>query len=91
MKDNKKKVDKKVIEEKKNKRRLIIAFLVMIFVGLLFTATTYAWFTADKVVTIDMVDVHASTASGLTISQDAIDWKASLTNEDLQTRLTALL
>lgn len=83
MKDNKKKIDKKVIEEKKNKRRLIIAFLVMIFVGLLFTATTYAWFTADKVVTIDMVDVHASTASGLTISSDAIDWKASLTNEDL--------
>lgn len=70
-------------EDRKRKRRLAIAFLVMIFVGVIFTASAYAWFTADKVVTIDMVDIHASTATGLTISKDAIDWKASLTNEDL--------
>lgn len=78
-----KRTKKDVQKDNKRKRRIAIAFLVMLFVGIVFTASAYAWFTADKVVTIDMVDVHASTASGLTISQDAIDWKASLTNEDL--------
>lgn len=78
-----KKKKEDVQKENSRKRRIIIAFLVMLFVGIIFTASAYAWFTADKVVTIDMVDVHASTASGLTISKDAIDWKASLTNEDL--------
>ena len=78
-----KRTKKDVEQDNKRKRRILIAFLLMLFVGIVFTASAYAWFTADKVVTIDMVDVHASTASGLTISQDAIDWKASLTNEDL--------
>ena len=82
-----KRTKKDVQNDNKRKRRIIIAFLVMIFVGVVFTASAYAWFTADKVVTIDMVDVHASTASGLTISKDAIDWKASLTNEDLFTAI----
>ena len=77
--------NKKKEEEKDNKRKrhLLIAFFTMLFVGVVFSVSVYAWFTADKVVTIDMVDVHASTASGLTISKDAIDWKGSLTNEDL--------
>ena len=78
-----KKSKRDVEKENKRKRRIIIAFLLMLFIGVIFTASAYAWFTADKVVTIDMVDVHASTASGLTISKDAIDWKGSLTNEDL--------
>ena len=78
-----KRTKKDVQTDNKRKRRIAIAFLLMLFVGIVFTASAYAWFTADKVVTIDMVDVHASTASGLTISKDAIDWKVSLTNEDL--------
>lgn len=76
-------IKKDVQADRSRKRRIIIALLLMVFVGIIFTASVYAWFTADKVVTIDMVDVHASTASGLTISKDAIDWKGSLTNEDL--------
>ena len=83
MKKEKKNIKINKKDDNKRKRRIIIAFLILLFIGAIFSTTAYAWFTADKVVTIDMVDIHASTSDGIAISKDAIDWKTSLTNEDL--------
>jgi hypothetical protein len=45
--------------------------------------STNAWFTANRTVNIDSIDVKVSTSSGLQISADGIDWKTVLTKEDL--------
>lgn len=69
---------------KKNRRRaILIAFLLMLVVGVVLGTGTYAWFTANKTVTVDDITVNVATSNGLQISADAITFKTLLSNEDL--------
>jgi hypothetical protein len=45
--------------------------------------STYAWFTANRTVRVDSIDVYVSTSGGLQISSDADDWKTVLSKDDL--------
>lgn len=72
-------------EAKKDKRRkkLFIAFIMILFTGIVLTASTYAWFTANRTVTVESIDVNVSTSQGLQISTDATNWKSIVTNDDI--------
>lgn len=69
---------------KANKQRLNNLLIVLLLSAMLLVMSTYAWFTANKTVNIDAIDVKVSTSSGLQISADGEDWKTVLNKEDLE-------
>ena len=70
-------------QNKKKKRKVLLSLLMILFVGVILTASTYTWFTANKTVTVDSLDVNVSTSTGLQISTDAINWKTIVTRDDI--------
>ncbi len=59
------------------------SILILLLIAILLIASTYAWFTANKTVTISTLDVHVEAANGLQISADGSNWKAILENSDI--------
>lgn len=75
---------------KKTKRKFDLksAILILLLLAALLTASTYAWFTANRVVTVSDIDVHIDTKDGLQISADGVNWKSQLSTDDLKTGYT---
>ena len=70
--------------EKKNRKfRSLILLLFLTIV--MFGASTYAWFTANRVVSIESIDVHVETSDGLQISTNGSTWKSVVTQSDIKT------
>lgn len=70
-------------QNKKKKRKIFLSLIMILFVGVILTASTYTWFTSNKQVTVDSLDVNVSTSTGLQISTNAIDWKTIITRDDI--------
>lgn len=70
-------------EEQRRKRRLFLAIIMILFVGVVLTTSTYAWFTANRTVTVEAIDVTVTTSEGLQISTDATNWKSIILNSDI--------
>ena len=68
---------------KAKKQRLNNLLIGLLLSAMLLVMSTYAWFTANKTVNIDSIDVKVSTTSGLQISADGEDWKTVLEKSDL--------
>ncbi len=70
---------------KVNKKKLDSLLLVLLLTAVLLIMSTYAWFTANRTVTIESFDVRVETTSGLQISATAEpnSWKTSLDLTDL--------
>ena len=60
--------------EKKRKRKIFLSILMILFVGIILTASTYAWFTANQTVTVQTIDVNVAAQNGLQISTDGTSW-----------------
>lgn len=73
----------KSVKRRKKSRKLLLAVLMLLLTGGLLATTSYAWFTANKTVTVSNINVNVAAANGLQISVDAVDWKATITNEDI--------
>ena len=58
---------KKEEKQKKKKRKILLSLIMILFVGVILTASTYTWFTANRTVTVDQLDVNVSTSTGLQI------------------------
>ena len=68
----------------KNKKRKMKSLVLLLFLTIvLLTTSTYAWFTANKTVVIDPIDVRVATSTGLQISTDASEWKTLISNTDI--------
>lgn len=74
---------KKEEKQKKKKRKILLSLIMILFVGVVLTASTYTWFTANRTVTVDQLDVNVSTSTGLQISVDATNWKTLITKDDI--------
>lgn len=72
-------------KKKNQKKRLSALILLLLLTVVMLTTSTYAWFTANKTVTIQGINVNVATSSGLIISTDAQNWKTSITNTDITT------
>ena len=73
---------KKQKEQKKKRLKSLIILLLLTIVML--STSTYAWFTANKSVTIDPIDVYVAASSGLQISTNGSDWKTVISNNDIK-------
>lgn len=74
---------KKTKEEKKEVNRLFLLLLLTFGTLMLFSVSSYAWFSANRMVTIDSLDIKVATVGGIDISADALNWKAALTTSEL--------
>ena len=70
-------------KKSKEKKNLKSSLLVLLLIAILLIASTYAWFTANRTVTISSLEVNVQAQNGLQISADAENWKAILTKEDI--------
>ena len=71
-------------KKKENKKKRLKALLLLLFLTVLLLSTsTYAWFTANRSVSINPINVQIATAAGLQISTDAANWKTVITNDDI--------
>ena len=68
----------------KRKTNVKSSILVLLLIAILLIASTYAWFTSNRTVTISSIDVNVAASSGIQISVDGINWKTVISNEDIE-------
>lgn len=66
-----------------NRKRSLSLLLLMLFTAVLLSTSTYAWFTANKVVTISPIQVNVEAQGGIQISADGINWRSVISVADL--------
>ena len=79
-------VEQKVTEqpkEKRSKKKVILLLILMVLTAVMLSASTYAWFTSNRTVTIEDINVNVAASGGIQISVDGSNWKSILTNTDL--------
>ena len=64
---------------RKSKRRMNSMFMALLLTAILLIMSTYAWFTANRVVTINGITAKVTVAEGLQISLDGQNWSNSIT------------
>ena len=69
--------------KRKKQKKLSSLILLLLLLVVLLGTSTYAWFTSNKNVSVEGIDVKVTTSSGLLISADATNWKTTLKNADL--------
>ena len=71
-------------EEKGNKKKIKYLLFLLLITGLLLTTSTYAWFTTNRIATVEMINVKVQTEGSLEISVDGIDWKPGVTEQEIK-------
>lgn len=79
--DDKEKLRKQ--RQKRRKQRLLLLLLLLFGTGTLLTTSTYAWFTSNKNVSVEALDVSIEAKNGIQISADGTNWKAMVQKNDL--------
>ena len=64
-------------------RKIIYLLFLLLMTGLLLSTSSYAWFTTNRVVTLDTLNVKVQTEGSLEISVDGINWKASINQDEI--------
>ena len=82
MEKKKKQTEEK--KEKRSKKKLLLLLLLLILTGVLLSTSTYAWFTSNRSVKIEDIDVNVAASGGIQLSADGINWKSIVTNDDLR-------
>lgn len=65
------------------KRRLLLLILLLVCTMIMTVMTTYAWFTSNRIVAVDDLQVNVTAINGLEISADAIEWSTKINKDDL--------
>ena len=67
------------------RRKKFRALILLLFLSIImFGTATYAWFTANRIVSIEQIDVHVETSDGLQISTNGSTWKSVITQTDIR-------
>jgi hypothetical protein len=68
------------------KKKLLVAFVMLLLTGVALTTATYAWFTANTALKLGELDVQVTAANGVQMSTTANPgtWKASLTTDEIR-------
>ena len=69
---------------KQKKYRLFYLLLLLLITTVSLTTSTYAWFTTNRMVQIDLLDVSVRAQGGIEVSVDGTSWKSKILLEDLQ-------
>lgn len=70
-------------KNRKKKANLKSSILILLLMAILLTASTYAWFTANKTVRVSTLNVNVQAQNGLQISADGEKWKSVLDLADI--------
>ena len=65
------------------RRRLLVLLIALLFTMVLFTSSTYAWFTANQTVTVSRLTVNVAAQNGIQISADGTNWKSVIQTTDI--------
>ena len=79
---NNQKEEKK--ENRRSKKRLFLLLLLLIVTGVMLSTSTYAWFTSNRTVTVEDINVNVAASGGIQVSVDGTSWKSIITNDDLK-------
>lgn len=61
------------------------SILILLLILILLISSTYAWFTANKNLTISSLQVNVEASNGIQISTDASNWKTIISQSDITT------
>lgn len=75
-------------KKQNNKRKLLLLILLLMLTLTGLGASTMAWFTSNKNVNVDDINVDVRAVNGLEISADAINWGVKIDKDDLITGYT---
>jgi len=70
-----------VKSDKQKRRRALL--VPLIFSSFFLMTTTYAWFSANRMVNVESLNVHVQAEGGLEVSTNAIDWKQVVNVQDI--------
>ena len=71
-------------QKKKERQKRLKSLILLLFLTIVLLSTsTYAWFTANRSVSIDPINVNIAASSGLQISTNASEWKTLITTTDI--------
>ncbi len=70
--------------KEKRKKRLRILFLLLLLTGLMLGFSTYAWFTANRIVSVNSLNVKIDSQGGIEISVDGLNWKTAINEDELK-------
>lgn len=72
-----------VEEEEIDKKKVFYLLLLLLLTGVMLSTSTYAWFTTNRIVTIDTLNVKVQSEGSLEISVDGINWKPGINQDEL--------
>ena len=55
-----------------NNRRILYLLFILLLTGILLSTTTYAWFTTNRMVSVNSLDVKVNAAGGIEIGDDVV-------------------
>lgn len=70
-------------DNKKRKRRILFLLFLLLITGILASTSTYAWFSVNRIVYVETIDVKVEAQGGLELSVDAINWKTFVTSSEI--------
>ncbi len=70
--------------EKRRRKRLFYLLICLFITGVTLTTSSYAWFTSNRLVRIDLLNVKVRAEGGIEISADGTNWKSILSTNDLE-------
>lgn len=76
-------MNKSEVKKRKKQRKILLAIIMILFTGIVLTASTYAWFTANQTVTVEQIDVNVAASNGLQISVDGLNWKPYISKAEI--------
>ncbi len=71
------------MKNQRKRRRILLSLLMICLTGVVLSASTYAWFTANRTVTVSDINVNVTASNGIQMSVDGITWKTVISNEDI--------
>ncbi len=75
-------MNKKYKKQKKEIKKIFLLLLIL-FTGVFLASSTYAWFTVNRIVYVDSLQVRVEAQGGIEISSDAKKFKSYVTSKDL--------
>lgn len=69
--------------DKRRFNRLFLLLVILLLTAGTLSFSSFAWFSTNRLVRIDLLDVNIRTNGGIEISADATNWAPSITVEDI--------
>lgn len=71
------------MERRKKRSRLFLLTISMLVTVMMLGTSTFAWFTANRTVTVDTIQVNIAASGGIQVSEDGSSWRSLVTQAQL--------